>query len=153
LHPLKRKAVQSKSLPREEKNDKQLPNDAALVGEGMTLKQILNHIKCNHYAAVERALKNGDVSANAKDPSTGQTLLMTAVRQGHMNICKCLLRKGAKPNGRGTNGRTPIFVAIESEHFEIMEELISCGAKVNAQDKSGQTPIHIATKMKSIDTL
>jgi hypothetical protein len=93
------------------------------------VKQMQQFIKGNQYAAVENILKKGGVSANAKDPNDGQTLLMLAAKHGQMNICKCLIRKGANPNGRDDNGRTPIFVAIESEQWDIMEELISCGAK------------------------
>jgi hypothetical protein len=93
------------------------------------VKQIQQFIKANQYAAVENILKKGDISANAKDPNDGHTLLMLAVKHGQMNICKCLIRKGANPNGRDDKGRTPIFVAIEAEQWDIMEELISCGAK------------------------
>jgi ankyrin repeat protein len=133
LQSLKRKAgvhaKASASLPKPKTTELAVRNgEPAEIAEA-NVKRVQQYIRTNQYIKVEQALKNGDVSPNAKNPSNGQTLLMAAVQQGQMNICKYLIRKGAKLNGRDNSGRTPIFVAIESEEWDIMEELISCGAK------------------------
>ena len=87
---------------------------------------------------------------NGKNPD-GLTALHLAARQGHLEISRLLLQKGADPNRRqDTTGRTPLHVSVERRHQEVARLLLEEGANPNvaARPKKGTTltPLQLAAR-------
>eukprot|EP01022_Parablepharisma_sp_SALTPOND_P018728 TRINITY_DN3100_c1_g1_i1.p1 TRINITY_DN3100_c1_g1~~TRINITY_DN3100_c1_g1_i1.p1 ORF type:complete len:403 (+),score=39.20 TRINITY_DN3100_c1_g1_i1:1459-2667(+) len=71
------------------------------------------------------------------------TPLHNSTSEGHSDIVKFLLDKGAGVNNVTTSMRTPLHIACCRGNREIIEYLIIKGANINAQEKEGNTPAHI----------
>ena len=82
-------------------------------------------------------------NVNAKD-SYGYSPLFYAVRDGHRDIVRTLLAKGAEVNAKDREGATPIFHAVRAGHKEIANLLIAKGADVNAKDRKGLSLLYYA---------
>ena len=81
----------------------------------------------------------------------GSTALMCAVFNGHKDVVRLLLGKGAQPNVRegttqGYTGCTPLHYAATFGHKEIAQMLLDAGANINRTDKDGRTPLKCATE-------
>jgi hypothetical protein len=84
-------------------------------------------------------------NVNAKD-GDGFTPLYFAVRDGHRDVARKLIDKGANVDVKDKSGFTPLYYATRQGHREIVRLLVARGADVNAKDKSGFTPLHYATR-------
>ncbi|MGH9863269.1 MAG: ankyrin repeat domain-containing protein [Candidatus Acidiferrales bacterium] len=74
------------------------------------------------------------------------TALCHAAENGHLEVVKILLQKGADPNGgeEGVRwGQQPLVAAVENGHIEVVRALLEGGADVNAR-KWGDTALQIA---------
>lgn len=58
----------------------------------------------------------------------GETPLLKACQNGHLEIIKLLLENGAEVNKAKRNGATPLFAANSGGHNEVVEFLLSAGA-------------------------
>jgi len=87
-----------------------------------------------------------------------ESVLITAVRSGNLEIVNLLLKHGANPN-RGTFtgssaeflGATALFYAAGSGNAEIAKVLIDGGANVNVRTKGGFTPLMEAAQSGSYE--
>jgi ankyrin repeat protein len=74
------------------------------------------------------------------------TPLHRAALEGHEEVVRLLVSRGAlvnKPNGRGC---TPLHLTTIRHHEKIALLLIRYGADINQQDEDGSTPLHHAIK-------
>jgi ankyrin repeat protein len=71
----------------------------------------------------------------------GQTAIMYAAQNGHLEICKYLLEKGAKFDNKSFDGRTALTHAIKAGQTEISALLIKNGANINSTDVFGRSPL------------
>lgn len=69
------------------------------------------------------------------------TALMRAAYNGHLEVVKLLLDKGAKVNIQNEAGSTSLMKAAYNGHFEIVKLLIDKGASVNLKEKHGSTAL------------
>jgi len=73
------------------------------------------------------------------------TALCIAASQGHLNICKCLIEKGAFIDGNISSVITPLSSSIMFGHDEVAKFLIDKGANINAIHLTqNQTPLDYA---------
>ncbi|RDW85731.1 hypothetical protein BP5796_04056 [Coleophoma crateriformis] len=79
--------------------------------------------------------------------------LHLASEDGHINIVKLLVEKGADINAADMNGRTLLYRASENGHIDVVKLLLEKGADVNATDKNGWTPLCTASQHRHIDVV
>lgn len=69
-----------------------------------------------------------------------------AAWEGHDNIVKFLLEKGANVNSADANGRTLMHVAAQYARMSIVDMLLDKKADVNAMDNEGVSPLFLAVE-------
>jgi len=90
------------------------------------------------------AMRRIDVEAREGGEEDGDTCLITAARNGHLDICRLLIDKGAQLEAKSLNGMTPLHhVSIEG-HVEVVRLLCDRGADVEARNRWGRRPLHRA---------
>jgi ankyrin repeat protein len=83
---------------------------------------LMRAVHTNRYAAVAAFLEIGDVRLDAVD-ETGATALHHAAAEGHLEIARILLDKGAPVSAENSQGLTPMAVARRQEHEEMVRLL------------------------------
>ena len=66
---------------------------------------------------------------------------MNASQQGHLDVVRELLARGADANARSNGGFTALHQASWKGHAEVVRELLARGAAVNARANNGRTPL------------
>ena len=96
-----------------------------------------------------------DYEGMDKDEDYTATPLFEAAINGHTDIVRLLLGRGAKPNIRDDYGHIPLRAAIFMGHKEIVKLLIDSGADPNVVDKDGirDTALHNAASMGHNDVI
>jgi uncharacterized protein len=97
-------------------------------------------------------------------PAAGsKTPLLYAARDGHLDVARLLVERGASVELADGNGVTPLLSAIlnasifrvsrtgESEHLSIASSLLDAGANVDAQDWYGETPLWAAVDLRNLE--
>jgi ankyrin repeat protein len=84
-----------------------------------------NLIKHNDLDGLRFAL-NGSLSSNLANPN-GWTLLMLTAVEGHVELGKLLLEKGAKPASTNNKGQTALAIATQKGHTAFVEMLEAHG--------------------------
>jgi uncharacterized protein len=98
-------------------------------------------------AKVAECLDQG-IDVNVADEH-GQTALMLASDQGHVDTVKLLLRHGASPNLQNEVGGTALMMASFNGHLKIITELLKAGVDVNAKSTNGYTALIVASAMRN----
>src|SRR5262249_25095779 len=113
-------------------------------GDVVSVQRLLN-MGANPNAR-EIVLTKPSLSEHSKgnEEKLGDTALMVAAHEGHLNIVKLLLHRGADVNGRGMNGFTPLITAASRRHRDIVRLLIARGARPNQRNDNGDTAIIFA---------
>jgi hypothetical protein len=81
------------------------------------------------------------------------TPLHNAVGEGHVQIVKFLLSKGAKVDAVTESSRTPLHLACYNGSKEIIQLLLNFDANINIQDDEGNTPTHILAEFGWTESL
>lgn len=81
---------------------------------------------------------------NTKRPEDEYTPLMLAALNGHEDVAKFLIDKGADVNALSLNQHTPLTFAAIYGHMNICKLLVDKGADINAKDRNGSTPLTVA---------
>jgi ankyrin repeat protein len=72
--------------------------------------------------------------------------ILEATANGHTDVIRLLLEKGANINNKGYKDQNSLFVASENGQEKAVQMLIEAGACVNDDDENGVTPIQIASQ-------
>lgn len=122
----------------------------AMAVQGQEATREMDHIS-NFLAAAE----NGNTAKVAKSLSRGieinvtdehgQTALMLAADQGHIDTVKVLLQHRPLLDLQNKLGATALMFASFNGHLEVVTELLKAGASVNAKAKNGGTALMQAT--------
>ncbi|GLE00488.1 hypothetical protein PINS_up009245 [Pythium insidiosum] len=95
-------------------------------------------------ALEERLEKEPTRSINARNPTTGRSLLHEASAEGQREVVKLLLSYPETNLSLKTmlGGSTALHLAVTNNHRPIVFQLLSNGADARARDKFGCTPMH-----------
>ena len=105
-----------------------------------------------HYAAVcgiqdiiKFLIVERSQDINARGFDRNETPLGVASREGHSEVARVLLERGADTETRDDEDYSPLELASIYGHVEVVQVLLEHGADVNAQDKDNYTPLHVAS--------
>lgn len=76
-----------------------------------------------------------------------QTALSLAARNGHEDVVKLLLDKGADIESRNSLGCTPLCLAVLNGHESVIHLLLEAGANIESRTSLSQTPLLLAAKV------
>ena len=94
-------------------------------------------------AKIAESLNQG-IDVNVTDEH-GQTALMVAADEGHVDTVKLLLQHKASPDLQNRLGGTALMLACFKGHLEVVTELLKAGADVNTKSNDGYTALMQAT--------
>ena len=80
-----------------------------------------------------------------------QTALHLAVENGHINIVRLCLEKGANVNFVKTNLITPLHLACTSGQLDIVNILVNSDADIEAKNALQETPLHRAALFNRVN--
>lgn len=96
-----------------------------------------------------------DQDANINEPSDydGKTCLHVACAEGHADVVKCLLKRGASIYVRDRRGRTPLFDAIRNKRHVVVDLLLNVGARFEHDDIEVARELCIAATENDVERL
>ena len=95
-------------------------------------------------SSVVTALVGAGADVNAKESTKGQTALMWAFAQGHIDAAEVLLNNGADVKAKATSGYTPLLFAVRAGDPDGTKLALLRGAYVNETAADGTTPLLLA---------
>ncbi|KAM0321951.1 hypothetical protein ACHAQA_009848 [Verticillium albo-atrum] len=106
-----------------------------------------------YYGHVDVAKVLLEHDASLKVADNASTLLQIAVGQGHAEVVKLLLGRGADVDATGTNGctQTPLYTAVIAGRLDLVKMLLEKGADVTKPDGGGILPLYSAASHGHLD--
>ena len=83
----------------------------------------------------------------------GQTALMWALAEGHLDAVRLLLDRGADVHRRSGTGMTPLLFAARHGDIDVVRLLIERGARLEEANEGGVTPLLMATVRGHTDVI
>jgi uncharacterized protein len=122
-------------------------NGASLDTESLTGDTAIKlAVRNDHLAIVQRL-----VEAGAAYDYPGWSPIAYAAFEGHDDIVRYLLAKGASPDSRLPNKATPMHLAARNGHIEVIRTLLAAKADPNAQTDRGESIIKWALDKRNTD--
>lgn len=109
-------------------NIKQLLYIIAIIGDAEAAKNLLGQSRKNSEESYINTPTNG-----------GNTMLETASANGHLELVKLLVEKGANINSQTNEGYTPIYRAAIYDHLDVVEYLKQNGADIQIKPAGNYT--------------
>jgi len=122
------------------------------VRDRMGMTQLYYYCEKGMSSSVMRMLemRSIDVEAKMSYEEGGYTCLMEAAFNGHLDVCRLLIDKGAHIEAKDRYGRTPLHFAAGRGHHEIARLLCDRGAEIEARTNSRWRPLHYAANSGNI---
>jgi len=76
----------------------------------------------------------------------GATPLFVSSQNGHAEVAKLLLSKGAKADQARNDGATPLITCSLKGNYEVAKLLLTNGAKVDKVNNEGATPLIMSSQ-------
>ncbi|XP_066156146.1 ankyrin repeat domain-containing protein 39 [Euwallacea fornicatus] len=100
--------------------------------------------QCGESEKVHKVVESGKCAVDQRD-SAGYTALHYAARNGHLDICRYLVKNGAAVNSVTRAGRaTALHRAASAGKSSVVSFLLSMKADGTLQDSDGKTALHRA---------
>lgn len=116
-----------------------------------TYEPLLSAIRDGDISTVDRYLTSAQYSVNSDIPYRSEdgkhyilSPLYWAVKYGHRDMCRYLLRKGADPWAHMVYEYYPLHEACNRGCAGILQEFISAGIGLDRTNSDQDTPLHIA---------
>src|SRR2546423_3924939 len=122
------------------------------VREGTEMAHIHSMARQGRYQEVGACLAEG-ADPNARHVRRGETPLMLAAHEGHVEVIWLLLKAGADANLTSTKGETALHSAASRGFIEIVGILLEHNANPNVVDRFKMTPAIIAAMHSRRDIL
>ena len=114
------------------------------------VKDIIHGAFYGNLSLVKESLKNGD---DIESEFKGNSVLGWAVQEGHIEVVKFLLDKGANIEFKDkTEGFSILDYAMNDHTGKVLELLISYGVNVNGKSSNGSV-LHTATSFEMIEVV
>eukprot|EP00118_Oscarella_pearsei_P003104 m.12968 g.12968 ORF g.12968 m.12968 type:complete len:2147 (+) comp24414_c0_seq2:49-6489(+) len=81
------------------------------------------------------------------------TPIMEAAQEGHYDLVKMLLERGAKADAVANNGDTALIFCCSNGHTEVAELLLDAGANLEHKAEGGRTPLMKAARAGHLQTV
>ena len=94
--------------------------------------------KVVEYLLVEEQV---NIEGNFSNDNPGCTPLHISANNGHLNVVKCLIGKGANIEAKDQGHLTPLHYAAIYGKLEVVKFLLQKGAKIDAKDAENWTPL------------
>jgi len=118
------------------------------VEMGLDSMELFERASSKDYLAVSKLLSWG-VDGDALNPQ-GDNLLISAVKEGDIDLAKLLLRSGVSVDAKNSENLSALQYAIETDGIEFFELLSELDANLNIRDDSELTPLmQLAAKKDS----
>jgi ankyrin repeat protein len=85
-----------------------------------------------------------DEGAQIESRASGETALMLAAQEGHVDIARLLLDRGAILDARNNHGNSSLLLASREGREEMVRLLLDRGADIEAVEKEGWTALIMA---------
>ncbi len=136
---------------------KELGQSNDIDEETKKVDKFFAEIKAGRLKSVKKEYKRALLSVVNLE---GLTALGVAVKYGHYDIAKYLLKQYSKTKEKKIavkqtdgNGRTLLHLAILAKRADLVALLLENGADANQPDADGRTPLHCALAMRCDDKL
>lgn len=101
----------------------------------------LQAVQGGHFNTVKYNITQELASAQQ---TNGETALMLACKNGHLNIAKLLVLYHADVNTPSSNGKTALMCAAMSGHYDVVKFLLELGPMLDVQDQQDETALMMA---------
>lgn len=128
-----------------------------LIGEMMDIQLLLTKVTDPNANTIKGYLdeiydfirQNDEVIV--KNPTDGGSALWMASKNGHTDIVKILIEKGARVNAKNAYGITALMLALDKDYTDIIKLLIDNNADINIKAIDGTTTLMMASSKGNID--
>ena len=111
------------------------------MGSPGSRRALCEAIQVNQPDQVISILDNG---ADIEDGWGNHSPLMTAAHEGHAQVARVLLERGAHVDAANRQGETALLLASVGGHVDVIAVLIEYGGKLDVPEEYGQTPLMMA---------
>ncbi|XP_022217443.2 ankyrin-3 isoform X1 [Drosophila obscura] len=91
-------------------------------------------------------IESGEISDINTCNANGLNALHLAAKDGYVDICSELLRRGIKVDNATKKGNTALHIASLAGQQNVIKQLIQSNANVNVQSLNGFTPLYMAAQ-------
>ena len=116
------------------------------------LQELVNLVRDGDLKSVESFISNHEVDLNQVN-RTGISPLMVACTNGHVEIAKLLLKKGAKVNFVNDLNQNALMKAAEGGNVEVVNLLVEHGANCNTAAIDTKTALTLACEQGSVEVV
>lgn len=103
---------------------------------------------------VEELLEVSQVKIDGQDSITGETALVAAAKNGHIDIITCLLARGARVDGTNKKGVSALIAAAKEGHVAAVERLMQFSAvDLGQRDDEGKTALIYASQENHMEII
>ena len=107
-------------------------------------------VRAGNLAKLQNLIEQQGANMNSRN-RTGESLLMMAIKAGHVDIAHYLLDKGANVNVANTSKVTPLMAAAFAGDLNMATRLIDKNADIHAVDQLKKTAMVYAAGQGSME--